>query len=831
MDDNRAGAATTGMTAAPGRRRPRDPRYGGLSLKQDRIPQATLDVYRGRSPGPYVPGTPWKTWWRLFQNFLALRRVTDEGDKRLIFLQEVGAANYELLGSLLQGKQAETATMAQMEEVMEQHFQPKKLLMAENFGLMSKTQKHGQTLQEYYANLQKAANTCGFERVKDHRDMVVAMVFIGGLQSVETRKRLLEREELSSKEVLEAAEAFERDGSLLYPMFPTRTSAQSMSDEEIPNKRLPPGILTSGARRFRGKKQQFGAWIDLYVLPTASRPLCGRDMIKKLQINCGPHVRVGNKLLFEKGIGRCTTAKVALKFKQGSEKPKFCRVRPVPIALRPKVEEKLQEMVTVNPQLDINQYPLPKPDDLFHMLQKFSKMDLPDAYMQGVIIYLDDITVTAPDDATHLERLRSGVIIYLDDITVTAPDDATHLERLRSVLKRLKEAGFRLKREKCEFLKEQMEFLSHVVDAQGVRPSPKKIQAMVNMPEPKNLKEVESFIGMVQYYGKFIPNLSTIAAPLNELRKKGASWRWEAPQKEAFKKIKQRLTEADVLTHYGPQIPVVLATDASDYGLGAVVYHKMPDGKEKVIAYASRTLTKEERNYAQIEKEALGIVYGVEKFNQFLYGRRFTLLTDHKPLVKIFGPKNGIPTIAAKMLHRWSLRLMIYSFDIEYRNTSEFGNADGLSRLPDPRESPSAEMVISEVKEKHLTAETWENMVLSEEEIAKATKEEQTLQKRIAQACGICAAFGNDPIKTRLHPWEEPQKVWQRLHMDFCETQGTMWLVVVDAKSKWPEDKWVPGIITDLVGSNTYRVHVGTGSRMVHADQLKKRVTFWEEAP
>ncbi|VDL74225.1 unnamed protein product [Nippostrongylus brasiliensis] len=133
MDDNKAGAAITGTTAAPGRRRPRDP-----------------------------------------------RRVTDEGDKRLIFLQEVGAANYELLESLLQGKQPETATMAQMEEVMEQHFQPKKLLIAKRFGLMSKTQKHGQILQEYYVDLQKAANTYGFERMKDHRDMVVAMVFIGG---------------------------------------------------------------------------------------------------------------------------------------------------------------------------------------------------------------------------------------------------------------------------------------------------------------------------------------------------------------------------------------------------------------------------------------------------------------------------------------------------------------------------------------------------------------------------------------------------------------------------------------------------------------------------
>ncbi|EYC19105.1 hypothetical protein Y032_0025g1176 [Ancylostoma ceylanicum] len=521
-------------------------------------------------------------------------------------------------------------------------------------------------------------------------------------------------------------------------------------------------------------------------------------------------------------------------------------------------------------------------------------MDLSDAYMQveleeesrkyttinthkGLFEYTRVPFGVAPAPAIFQSTMEKtlagieGVIIYLDDITVTAPDDETHLKRLASVFERLAKAGFRSKKQKCEFFKERIEFLGHVIDAQGIRPSPEKVKAMVNMPEPKNIK-VESFLGMVQYYGKFVPNLATLAAPLNELRQKGKRWNWGEDQKKAFHRIKKRLTEADVLAHYDPNVPVILATDASEYGLGAVIYHKFENGTEKVIAYASRTLTKQERNYAQIEKEALGIVYGVEKFNSFLYGRKFTLLTDHQPLVRIFGPKVGIPTIAAKRLHRWGLRLMAYSFDIQYKNTAEFANADGLSRLPDPRELPSAEMVIDEVVINQLADESWRDLPLSETEVAKAIQEDPVLRvvytlvkngwhkknadkelqpfeqrkseltlykdclmwgnrvvipvkfkrrvlemlhcnhfgrnrmislargkiwypkmekdiEKVVETCDTCAVYGNNPPKTPLHPWEVPSKPWQRLHMDFCEANGLMWLVVVDAKSKWPEVK------------------------------------------
>ncbi|VDO20676.1 unnamed protein product [Haemonchus placei] len=131
--------------------------------------EPSTEVYRGRAPRPYVPGTSWRTWWKLFANFLVLRKVTEEGDKRLIFLQEVGNSNYELLESLSQGRELEEVPLKDLRAAMEQHYQPKKLVLAERFGLMSKTQKQGQSLHEYYAELQKAANTYCFEEIKDHR--------------------------------------------------------------------------------------------------------------------------------------------------------------------------------------------------------------------------------------------------------------------------------------------------------------------------------------------------------------------------------------------------------------------------------------------------------------------------------------------------------------------------------------------------------------------------------------------------------------------------------------------------------------------------------------
>lgn len=137
-----------------------------------------------------------------------------------------------------------------------------------------------------------------------------------------------------------------------------------------------------------------------------------------------------------------------------------------------------------------------------------------------------------------------------------------------------------------------------------------------------------------------------------------------------------------MLVHYNPQYPITLAADASGYGVGAVLSHVFPNGIEEPIAFASRTLTKAEERYSQLEKEALALIFGVKRFHQYLYGHTFTLITDHKPLATILGPHTGIPTLAAAWLQRWALLLSAYQYDIQYWNGKEHANADALSRLP-----------------------------------------------------------------------------------------------------------------------------------------------------
>ena len=445
--------------------------------------------------------------------------------------------------------------------------------------------------------------------------------------------------------------------------------------------------------------------------------------------------------IFKEGLGRCKI-EAHLHVKPHAV-PKFCKSRSLPFAYREAVEKDLNRLITdgiiepvevsqwaapivvvpkpggkvrlcadlstgVNQAIDIDKYPLPKPNELFVALNGgiiFSKIDFSEAYLQvpldeeskkiliinthkGLFQYnrLPFGVASAPSIFQKIMDMMltglDGTVSYLDDIIITGKDLVDHLNNLDKVFARIQEYGFRINRSKCSFLQQSVEYLGFIVDKNGVHTSTSKTKAIVDMPNPTNVSQLRSFLGMVNHYAKFIPRLTDRLAPFYTLLQKNVEWNWSKICAAAFSSIKKTLTSPIALTHYDPAVPLVMAADASNIGVGAVIYHRYTDGTEKVIAHASKTLTPTERNYAQIEKEALALIYGVQKFDQFLRGRTFTLLTDHKPLLTIFGSKKGIPTTSANRLQRWALRLMGYSYNIEYRSTNDFGQADGLSRLP-----------------------------------------------------------------------------------------------------------------------------------------------------
>ena len=236
--------------------------------------------------------------------------------------------------------------------------------------------------------------------------------------------------------------------------------------------------------------------------------------------------------------------------------------------------------------------------------------------------------------------------VYIDDILITGRDDQEHLEHLEEVLRRLKEAGMWLKSEKCEYLRLSVDYLGHTISREGLRTSDEKVQAILQASTSKNVAELRSFLGLVNYYGKSLPNIATVLSPLYLLLQKKQEWTWNSDQEEAFHKVKELLKSSRVLVHFDSTLPIILSCDTSPYGVGAILSHKTPDG-ERPIAFVSRTLTAAERAYSQLDKEAPAIVYGVKHYHQYLYRRTFEFKTDHKPLIHIFSEKKATPTMAS----------------------------------------------------------------------------------------------------------------------------------------------------------------------------------------
>ena len=345
--------------------------------------------------------------------------------------------------------------------------------------------------------------------------------------------------------------------------------------------------------------------------------------------------------------------------------PKFCKARTVPYAYRSLVNEELDRLVkygiltpvevadwaapivpilksdkksvricgdfkkTVNQASKVDKYPIPKIEDLFTSLagrKSFTTLDMSQAYQQ---LLLDEpskklVVINTPKGLFQYNRLPFGissapgifqrvmdtllqgideVVVYLDDILITGSSDAEHLTSLKEVLTRLEKAGLRLNQKKCQFLAPSVTYLGYRIDSEGLHPTEDKLKAVQLAPQPNNVTELKAYLGLLTYYGRFRPHLPSVLAPLYALLRQGAEWQWGSTEQESFRKSKELLLSSRVLVHFDPKLPVLLACDASSYSIGVVLAHKMPNGTERPIGFASRMLLAAENSICKSRKK------------------------------------------------------------------------------------------------------------------------------------------------------------------------------------------------------------------------------------
>lgn len=405
-------------------------------------------------------------------------------------------------------------------------------------------------------------------------------------------------------------------------------------------------------------------------------------------------------------------------------------------------------------------FPLPHMDELLHALvgaTHFSKLDLASAYHQ-VLLDPESRDLTAFITHEGLYRFKRvcfglasapaafqsmmsvilrncpGVLFYIDDVIVFGKSAEEHLKNLETVLQRIKDAGLKLN-SKCVFGVQELEFLGHKVTPCGISPLPGKVDAIVETPVPNNAAELRSFLGLVEYYAKFVPHLAEMVEPMRALLRKDQGFTWSAEVDNSFRAVKSVLSSDLVLQMFDPALPIIISTDASECGLGAVLQQRAGHTL-RTVAFASRTLSSAERKYAVGEREALACIWACEHWHAYLWGRSFTLRTDHQALVSLLSSQGS--GRRPLRIARWCARLLCYNFTVEYQKGSSNRVADALSRLP--VHMPDAELTFEE----EIVCMV-QPTCLTKEQFEQAVRADLTLQKVKAYVTGSWPSHRNVP--------------------------------------------------------------------------------------
>ena len=358
----------------------------------------------------------------------------------------------------------------------------------------------------------------------------------------------------------------------------------------------------------------------------------------------------------------------------------------------------------VNKKLATDIYPLPRLEELVEMASGnkfYVTLDLKEAYFQ-VELEENSRDITTFSDGVSLYRFKrlpfglncapaifsrqmaqvlaplakqGWVRNYLDDILLFGPTYEILMERLDKLLALLSEKGLKLNVTKSKFAQPEVKFLGHIVSEQGCRPDPANVEAIQNMKPPTNVKEVRRFLGMCGFYRKHVPEFAKVANPLTNLTRSKVEFNWTEQCQEAFQELKQRLVQAPILVRADVSKPFIITTDASNTHVGGVLSQIQPDGTDRAIGYFSKKLKPAEVRYSATDREALAVVLTCRQFNHYLWGTKFTIVTDHQPLISIFKRKTKSPR-----MNRWILELREYNFNIQYVKGKFNHVADNLSR-------------------------------------------------------------------------------------------------------------------------------------------------------